>query len=257
MKKKIQRLVRIINILFFKKNLPEKISLYFHDIDSETFKSIKHLIAIFRYQGYKFVSTTEFNNRLNDNTEKLIALSFDDGFKTWKNLLSFFEQNDITVTFFINSIIFTNEDKSSYLRRIGDYQHNDLMSIDDLQLLIESKHEIGAHTHSHDICKSLSDDELRKEIDINIQIFKQFEIEPSTFAIPFGMRRYIKQNQIDILKEYFKVICFGEPGMQFRQNPGLIERSPWIVDEDYKFNLNNISTDTHYFNYLFRRSGLG
>ena len=257
MKKKIQKIIRLINILIFKNNLPKKISLYFHDVDDVTFESIKELVNIFKYQGYKFVSISEFNNSLDNKSEKLISLSFDDGFSTWRNLLSFFEKQEIIVTFFINSIIFTNEDKTSYLRRIGSYQIRDLMSLDDLKLIAESKHEIGAHTHNHNICKSLLDDELRKDIELNLNIFKKFNIEPTSFAIPFGMRRYIKKNQIEILKEYFQVICFGEPGMLFRQNLGLIERSPWIVEGDYKFNVSNISTDTFYFNYLFRRSGLG
>ncbi len=257
MKKKLQRFVRLINIFLFKKELPEKISLYFHNIDDVTLESIKELIRIFKYQGYKFVSISEFNNHLNDDSKKLIALSFDDGFATWKNLLDFFEEHEIIVTFFINSIIFTNEEKSSYLRKIGSYKLEDLISTDDLQLLANSSHEIGAHTHNHDICKSLSIDEFKKDIELNLEIFKKFDIKPSSFAIPFGMRRYIDKNQILILKDYFKVICFGEPGMLFKQNSGLIERSPWIEDENYKFNLNNISTDTFYFNFLTKRSGLG
>ena len=89
MKKKIQKIIRLINILIFKNNLPKKISLYFHDVDDVTFESIKELVYIFKYQGYKFVSITEFNNSLDNKSEKLISLSFDDGFSTWRNLLSF------------------------------------------------------------------------------------------------------------------------------------------------------------------------
>lgn len=257
MKKKIQRIIRFVNISIYKKALPKKISLYFHDIDDITLKSIKQLVDIFHYQGYRFTSVTEFNNLLNNDSEKLVSLSFDDGFSSWRNLLSFFEENDVISTFFINSIIFTHEDKTSYLRRIGSFREKDLLNLDDLNALKESKHEIGAHTHSHEICRSLLNREFEKDLELNLKILKNYDIKPTSFAIPFGMRRYIRNDQIEILKKYFKVICFGEPGMQFKQNLGLIERSPWIVDESYKFNLINICTDTSFFNKIFKRSGLG
>ena len=40
-------------------------------------------------------------------------------------------------------------------------------------------------------------------------------------------------------------------------NQGFYTRYPWRSEKSFKYNLNNISTDTSKFNNLTKRSGLG
>ena len=54
-----------------------------------------------------------------------------------------------------------------------------------------------------------------------------------------------------------QTLAFGEPGMLYEQKKGLIQRYPWKIEKSFKYNVNNISTNTSLFNNLTKRSGLG
>ena len=71
------------------------------------------------------------------------------------------------------------------------------------------------------------------------------------------MRRYIKNHQLDYLRGIFDSVAFGEPGMLYDQKEGLIQRYPWKIEKSFKYNINNISTNTSLFNNFTKRSGLG
>ena len=102
----IQKLIRLFHIVFFKKDFPNKIIIYFHETEDVHVKEIQNIILFFKFSGYEFVTTSEMSRQLNFDT-KLIALTFDDAFENWSNILPVFEQYDIKATFFINSIAFT------------------------------------------------------------------------------------------------------------------------------------------------------
>ena len=78
-----------------------------------------------------------------------------------------------------------------------------------------------------------------------------------SFAIPYGMRRYLNKDQMDYLKSKFTTICFGEAGMLYSQDNINIQRYPWQTEITFFQNLLNISTDTTIFNKFTKRSGLG
>ena len=71
------------------------------------------------------------------------------------------------------------------------------------------------------------------------------------------MRRLITEEQVNYLLEKFDSVSFGEPGMLFSHSNGRIQRYPWRTEKSFKYNINNISTDTSFFNNLTKRSGLG
>jgi hypothetical protein len=71
------------------------------------------------------------------------------------------------------------------------------------------------------------------------------------------MRRYSKKEQIDYLFKRFDTVCYGEAGMLFSQNNKSIQRYPWQMKSTFYENLNNLSTNTYFFNKVTKRSGLG
>ena len=52
------------------------------------------------------MSINEFNSKI-ESKEKMIALTFDDGFNAWLELIPLFNEFDAKATFFLNSIFLT------------------------------------------------------------------------------------------------------------------------------------------------------
>lgn len=161
----------------------------------------------------------------------------------------------------MNSIFLSNTIKEKefkiFLKDTKIFDKDKLINNEIIQKLIDHGHEIGSHTHSHRTLKDLSEEELRYEINENLKYIYEFGIKPKSFSTPYGMKRLVKNSQISILKEYFDVICFGEPGLLHKQQKSLIERYPWKVNKSFIYNLTNLRTDSTMFNKLTRRSGLG
>ena len=97
-KKVIQNILRLVNIAIFKKELPSNISIYFHDISLAEKNVIIEIIEFFKYLNYKFVPISKFNDEMNSK-DKIISLSFDDGFTSWLDLLPIFERYQVKATF--------------------------------------------------------------------------------------------------------------------------------------------------------------
>ena len=227
-KKYIQKIIRKINIILFKKNLPNKISIYFHDVKEREIKDIKLIIKFFKYSGYEFCNIDYFNKNL-ENDKKLIALTFDDGFQSWTELMNLFENENVKSTFFLNTIFFEeNPNLNRFYKNINSTGEEELITSDDLNTIIKYGHEIGSHTHTHRTLSQLNKVEFVEEIEINMKFLKNFE-----------------------------AVCFGEPGTLFNHKANQIQRYPWLSNLEFHENIVNISTNTHFFNTLTKRSGLG
>ena len=256
MKKLLQNIIRYINITLFKKNLPKKISIYFHEINEAEIKSILEIINYFSKLDYKFVTTEYFEKNIH-NDEKLFNFTFDDAFASWIDILEIFKNNNVKATFYLNTIQFTEENQEKFMRDIRIEDKSKLLTKDNLLKIKSFGHEIGAHTHSHLTLSNLNKDKFENEVLKNLEHLRSLDINPNSFAIPFGMRRYIKNYQLDYLLGIFDSVAFGEPGMLYEQKKGLIQRYPWKIEKSFKYNINNISTNTSLFNNLTKRSGLG
>tara|TARA_B100002019_G_scaffold88687_1_gene76810 strand:+ start:9381 stop:10163 length:783 start_codon:yes stop_codon:yes gene_type:complete len=252
----IQKLIRLFHIVFFKKDFPKKIIIYFHETEDIHVKEIQNIILFFKFSGYEFVTTSEMSRQLNFDT-KLIALTFDDAFENWSNILPVFEQYDIKATFFINSIAFTGEKKENYFLNINKDTNTELLTIKTLKNMSAKGHEIGGHTHSHPTLSKVGETEFENEIKKNIDILSSHNLNLNSFAVPFGMKRYVNKNQVEFLLTKFNTICFGEPGLLHHSDTVKLQRTPWIIEKSFKYNLNNICTDTRLFNFITKRSGLG
>ena len=60
----IQKIIRIINLILFKKELPTKISIYFHDISDKEINELEKIIKYFLNLGFKFVNMNNFQKEI-------------------------------------------------------------------------------------------------------------------------------------------------------------------------------------------------
>jgi peptidoglycan/xylan/chitin deacetylase (PgdA/CDA1 family) len=252
----VQKIIRDVNLLLFQKQLPDQIVVYFHEIKNDEINAINDIILFFKNIDYEFVSVSEISNNFN-TTKKLFSFTFDDGFKNWENVIPIFELHDVIGTFFLNSVFLTDEGNSIFLKNISLKDESEIISKKIISELVNHNHEIGAHTHNHYKLSNLKFDEFKTEIDTNLLLLSEFSSQINSFAIPYGMRRYTKREQVDYLKDKFSSVCFGEAGMLFNQSKTSIQRYPWQVNATFYQNLKNICTDTQIFNGLTKRSGLG
>lgn len=255
-KNKIQKIIRHINIFLNKKKFPNQIVVYFHDTQQIEIDAIQDIILFFKNIDYEFVTITEISKNLGTE-KKLFTFTFDDGFKSWKNLIPIFDKYKVEATFFLNSVFLTDEGNDMFIKNIGLDDKDKIINADIINDLIKNDHEIGAHTHSHFKLSNLNFEDFKDEIQKNLDILRQFSENINSFAIPFGMRRYLKNEQIGYLENNFKTICYGEAGMLFDQDHKNIQRYPWRIELTFYQNLINLSTDTNLFNKLTKRSGLG
>ena len=107
----------------------------------------------------------------NVNAGKQIALTFDDGPhpRITPQILEILDEYGIKATFFVigvNSKNYPNQ----------------------LKQIVDGGHEIGNHTYSHKILKSMSKEEIEKEIlDTEIQVEKITNITPNLLRPPCGI----------------------------------------------------------------------
>ena len=256
LKTKIQKFIRKINIALYKKNLPNQIVVYFHETEQIEITTIQDIILFFKNMDYEFVSVSKISK--NFGTEKkMFSFTFDDGFKNWKNLIPIFDLYGVKATFYLNSVFLTNEGNDIFMKNIGLDNESKIINKNIISKLVEHNHEIGAHTHSHYKLSKLDFKVFKNEVDNNLILLKEFSPEIESFAIPFGMRRYLNKDQIEYLTSNFQTVCFGEAGMLFSQDERSIQRYPWQMEISFYENVINLSTDTHFFNRLTKRSGLG
>lgn len=253
---RIQKFIRTVNIFLYKKRLPDQIVIYFHETDWLEVNTIKDIILFFKNINYEFVSVSTISENFNTKN-KMFSFTFDDGFKNWENLIPVFELYDVRATFFLNSIFLTDENKDIFMKNISLDSESKIINKKIISNLVMHKHEIGAHTHSHYKLSNLEFEEFQIEIEKNLDVLKEFSNQIKSFAIPYGMRRYSKKDQIDYLFKRFDTVCYGEAGMLFSQNNKSIQRYPWQMKSTFYENLNNLCTNTQFFNKVTKRSGLG
>tara|TARA_Y100001970_G_scaffold293007_1_gene437162 strand:- start:1302 stop:2075 length:774 start_codon:yes stop_codon:yes gene_type:complete len=255
-KTKIQKFIRLINIALYKKNLPDQIVVYFHETEQVEISTIQDIILFFKNMDYEFVSVSKISKNFGTG-KKMFSFTFDDGFKNWENLIPLFNMYGVTATFYLNSVFLTDEGNEIFMRNIGLDNESKIINQNIISDLVVHNHEIGAHTHSHYKLSNLEFNDFKREVDNNLTLLKEFSPEIESFAIPFGMSRYLKKDQIEYLTDNFQTICFGEAGMLFSQKDKSIQRYPWQIGLTFYQNLINLSTDTNFFNRLTKRSGLG
>ena len=146
----------------------------------------KQKIIALRNQGYQFISLTEAYNHLKKDyfrRKKYAVLTFDDGYKSLKEVLPWLEAQKIPVTLFINGKYL---DGSSY-RETPKEQY---LIYDELFALTSPLIEIGHHGWEHKSVQEMSGAELIDSMQKNIEV-----LSAHPRYIPFWAYTYGIHNQ--------------------------------------------------------------
>lgn len=126
----------------------------------------KQKINALRHKGYQFISLTDAYEHLKNDwfrRKKYAVLTFDDGYKSLKEVLPWLEEQQIPATLFINGKYL---DGTSY-RETPKEQY---LTYDELFALTSPLIEIGHHGWEHKSVNEMSEAELIESMQKNIEI---------------------------------------------------------------------------------------
>ena len=156
----------------------------------------KRKINALQDKGYEFISFTKAYRHLQDDyfrSKKYAVLTFDDGYKSLKEVLPWLEEQMIPVTLFINGKYL---DGKSYRNRPTECY----LSQDELFALSSPLIEIGSHGWEHKNALQMDAEEFRKHINMNIQLLKYHPNFVPFHAYTWG--RHTKETN-NILKDFY------------------------------------------------------
>lgn len=126
----------------------------------------KQKIIALRNQGYQFISLTEAYHHLKKDyfrQKKYAVLTFDDGYKSLKEVLPWLEEQQIPSTLFINGKYLDGE---SY----RENPREQYLTYDELFALNSPLIEIGHHGWEHTYLPNMTESELIQSIKLNKNI---------------------------------------------------------------------------------------
>ena len=138
-------------------------------------KDFQQHIQLIKKQGFEFINVNEFEKKLNNETnKKKILLTIDDGFLSfYNNAWPILKKEKIPFLLFVNT------------REVGKYNY---MSWDQIKEISNSKFaHIGNYSHTHEYLIDLTENEIKKDLNLSISIFKkQLNKNSLFFSYPFG-----------------------------------------------------------------------
>jgi peptidoglycan/xylan/chitin deacetylase (PgdA/CDA1 family) len=143
----------------------------------------KKKINILRGQGYQFISLTSAYEHLKKNwfrRKKYAVLTFDDGYKSLKEVLPWLEEQKIPATLFINGKYL---DGKSYREKPKEQY----LTYDELFSLTNPLIEIGHHGWEHKSTKEMSQEELVDSLQKNIEILSSHPRYIPFWAYTYGI----------------------------------------------------------------------
>ena len=147
----------------------------------------KKIIAL-RSQGYQFISLTSAYEHLKNDwfrRKKYAVLTFDDGYKSLKEVLPWLEEQRIPATLFINGKYL---DGKSY----RENPKEQYLTYDELFALTSPLIEIGHHGWEHTAATEMTDEELLESLQKNIEILSSHPRYIPFWAYTWG--KHIESN---------------------------------------------------------------
>ena len=176
----------------------------------------KQKINELRNQGYQFISLTAAYEHLKKDMfrcQKYAVLTFDDGYKSLKEVLPWLEEYQIPATLFINGKYL---DGKSY-RETPKEQY---LTYDELFALTSTLIEIGHHGWEHKSVNEMSETELIESMQKNIEILSSHPRYIPFWAYTWG--RHTKESDLYLKRlSITPVIITGHGNYNFN---GYIDR---------------------------------
>ena len=146
----------------------------------------KKKINVLRSQGYQFISLTEAYDHLQKDwfrRKKYAVLTFDDGYKSLKEVLPWLEEQNIPVTLFINGKYL---DGKSYRQNPKEQ----FLTNGELCSLTNPLIEIGHHGWEHTAATEMTEGELLESLKRNIEILSSHPRYIPFWAYTYGKYTY-------------------------------------------------------------------
>ncbi len=186
------------------------------NIKIEDFK--KHL-SLIKESDFKFISYKEFEDSVNiNNLNKKILITIDDGFLSfYKKAWPILKKDKIPFIIFINT---------ESIGANGYMNWEQIKEISNFDFV-----HIGNHSHTHDYLVDKSDDEIKKDIEKSINIFKaKLKYETKFFAYPFGE---YKNSYKEIVKNLGFTYGFGQHSGVIDKTKNKFELPRFPINEKY------------------------
>jgi len=202
------------------------ISLMYHRFDENKYPStnvkkeifIKQINLINR-KNIEFISFTEFKKIIESGIDKnYILLTIDDAFESfYLNAWPILKSKEIPFILFVST---REVGKRGYMTwdQIRELHSNNLVTI-------------GNHSHTHEYLIDLNDNEIKKDLESSIEIFKkQINHSPIVFSYPFGEYSSSFKKIVNDLK--FKY-AFGQHSGVIDQTKDFLELPRFPINEKY------------------------
>lgn len=258
--RQIFKVIRLIHTIFFQKQLPTKIAIYFHNVKNDELKKFEDLLDFFQNNKYNFCDPNEYINARG----KSLFISFDDNHFDWLKIGELLAKRGIRGTFYINTGPIRDCSTSQYIKeyfnRIKYSEGEKTLSSEDIKLLNKKYNQcIGNHTVNHYNLAELDLSQAKAEIKISKNHLEQIiGSEIKHFSYPFGMRRFFS----NVLKEYcielgFDTVSNAIPGLLHKEIQKYdISRTMWDLNKSFGYNLTNLKIDGSLFETITGKSSI-
>ena len=184
-----------------------------YECDWMALDAFKKKISELRNQGYQFISLTAAYEHLKKDwfrRKKYAVLTFDDGYKSLKEILPWLEEQKISATLFINGKYLDGE---SY-RETPKEQY---LTYDELFALTSPFIEIGHHGWEHKSVNEMSEAELIESMQKNIEILSAHPRYIPFWAYTYGTH---DKNSDVIIKHtnLIPILVAGSKNHQWKEN---------------------------------------
>ena len=259
----VQGTLRVLHLALFRRHLPRRVALYFHDLDRATAAALNAIIPFFKREGYSFAKAKEYDEDANPE-RRMVFVSFDDNYLGWHEHLPLFAKHGISVTFYCNSLPLNRASDdpvvTDYYRRLGSPADRRPLRSVHLREMSEAGHDVGCHSHSHFNLAALDAPALQEELRLNRQMIQDATgSDASEFSFPFGQPRHLPPRvEQQVRSAGFVRIAHATSGMLHAPVPhGTIHRSMWRTEQSFNANLAELRVDGQWFVRRFGRSPLG
>jgi peptidoglycan/xylan/chitin deacetylase (PgdA/CDA1 family) len=205
--------------------------LIFHNVSKSQYAAFERLLC-YLLDEYGILTPGEAEARLHGNIPRgpkdkvPYLLTFDDGFKSNAGVATeILNRYGVQAVFFVcpglmdvppeeqsGAIVqYIFEGQVEAAKTFGSIQ---LMSWEDIELLVRTGHAVGSHTLFHRRLSELNLDDQRHEIFASADLLeKKLGIGVKWFAYPFGDLRSINQRSLQLMAKRYRFCCSGIRGI--------------------------------------------
>lgn len=213
---------------------------------STPFDRMNDFISLIREldKSYKYLPANDMSTFFLGNyvDGPYYTLSFDDGLMNNYHTAMWLAENDKSATYFVIPDFIESPSQAEYyqskirpiINKEVDHEIEDItaMSWSDLRKLVDTGHVIGAHSASHTLNTTMSENDLHYEIiDAQKRIELQLGAKIITIASPNNTLTSVNSSCAKMIKENYKMHFTTVPGtFTSTSNPYIIYRRNFEVD---------------------------